>query len=447
MIFTPEPYQQRAHDFFLSHERAYLLAGMGLGKTASTLSALHTLFLNGEIRSALIVAPLRVATLTWPNEIRKWDMSQNLWVESLRHQRPSGNSQLYLLNYESLHKLPNLDFADVVVFDETTKAKNPNSKRINGLRKLLGPQRRWGLTGTPRPNSLLELFAQVRLLDDGQRLGKSYAHFRDTYFTSDFMGYKWTPRPGAADAIYDRIADLSLTLLSSEYLNIPDTIVEDIEVALPDEARSTYDELEREMLVMCREGDIVAVNAAVLANKLLQVTGGFAYTEARGVVNIHSAKVAALKKLLTSLGENAIVVTNFIHEREAVVAALGDGAVDAAKFKGDLEDAWNSGRIKWLVADPRSLGHGLNLQKGGRTVVWYSPNYSRELYDQTNARVARKGQDQQPLVYRILCPGTIDDVVVETLRERGDEQSAMLNLLANYKRLLTPFHTFGNLAA
>lgn len=437
MRYEPADYQRRLADFLASQDRAAGFASPGLGKTAATLDAFHQLMVDGAVRAMLVVAPLRVATLTWPNEIAKWDFSRTWKVENLRDQKPSGRAQVYLINYESVHKLKDLSFCDVVVFDELTKAKNHKSKRIKYLTGLFRHHRRIGLTGTPRPNSLLELFAQIRLLDDGQALGRSFEQFKRTYcYPTDYMEYNWVPKPGAEQQVYDRIAHLALTLRASDYLDIPDTEVEDVEIALPEEAQDQYRELEKHLVLLLDKGDIMASNAGVLVSKLLQVTGGQVYDDQRQVIPIHGAKIAALKKVLTGLDrERAILFTNFIHERERVVREI-PGAVDAARFDGDIEEAWNRGRIQYLVADPRSLGHGLNLQAGGRNTIWYSLNHSRELYDQANARTARKGQTQTPRIYRILCSGTIDDAVVETLRNRGDEQNTMLAILSNYRKLL-----------
>jgi SNF2 family DNA or RNA helicase len=429
-------------DFLVGHERAGGFVSVGLGKTASTLSAFHQLYCEGAARAMLVVAPLRVANLTWPNEIRKWDQFRGFKVEKLRGPaiRPSGEAQIYVTNYEQLGNLRGLDFCDTVVFDELTRAKSPSSERINALRPLLRGQRRWGLTGTPRPNSLLELFAQIRLLDDGKRLGHSFDMFRKTWFEpEDWNEYRWNPKPDAERRIYEKIHDLVITLRASDYLDIPDTIVEDINVPLPKAAHGLYRELEKELMAAIgTTGEVViAINAAVLVNKLLQICGGSIYTgtpEDRRTTHIHEAKIGALKKLMVDIGdEQVLIASNYIHERERVCAAI-PGAVDASKFTGDIEDAWNSGRIKVLVADPRSLGHGLNLQAGGRTVVWFSPTWSRELYDQFNGRVARKGQTGVPRIYRLVCPGTIDDVVIETLRVRGEGQGVMLELLTNFRQ-------------
>jgi len=424
MKFDPQPHQLLMRDFLLNHERAGLFASMGLRKTSSTLAAMQDLMADGACRRALVVAPLRVSKLTWPNEIKKWDQFRGM------------ERNIQFINYESLHKISDLRGIDLVVFDELTKAKNPSSKRINSLRPLLRPDiLRWGLTGTPRPNSLLELFAQMRLLDDGLRLGRSYSMFQQAWFTSDYMGYNWTPREGAEETIYEKIRDLTITLRAEDYSDVADTVVEDIEVALPDSAKAIYNELEKELLAYVEKREVVAVNAAVLVNKLLQVSGGAIYDAERSVLPIHDGKIKALQVCLKKLGnERAIVFCNFIHERDRICAAVPD-AVDASKFDGDIEDAWNSGRIRWLVADPRSMGHGLNLQMGGRNVVWFSPTHSRELYDQANARVARSGQLLVPQVFRLICTGTIDDAVIETLRERGEAQGEMLSILSNYKQL------------
>jgi hypothetical protein len=438
-----ETYQESVRDHLAYRERAAAFVGVGLGKTASTLSAFHLNLCDGVSRAALVVAPLRVANLTWPNEVEKWDQFKGLRVESIRGRAPSGRAHIYTINYERLNELKDLSFCDTVIFDELTRAKNHKSERIRQINKLFTKHRRWGLTGTPRPNSLLEIFAQIRLLDDGQRLGVSYDAFQKCYFEpEDWREYKWSPLPESEQKIYRKIHDLAITLKSEDYLDIPDTFVEDIEVSLPVSCHGIYRQLEKELLAVLMGGyEIVAQNSAVLVNKLLQVTGGAVYTsmegdeEKRTVSVLHNAKITALKQLLATMpGERVMIATNFIHERERVVAAV-PGAVDGAKFKGDIEDAWNSGAIQYLVADPRSLGHGLNMQQGGRTTVWYSPNHSREAYDQFNGRLARKGQGRVTKIYRIICPGLIDDAVIEALRVKGVGQTDMMNVLSNFRKM------------
>lgn len=437
MQLTLEPYQEKMKDFLLRDRGPkWACCGLGLGKTAATLAAIHELMLEGVIGSVLIVAPLRVAVLTWPNEIAKWDQFAFLKPEVLRGQKPSGKSLLYTINYEQLQSLESLAFVDLIVFDEITRAKNPSSERIKHLRPLLKPyHRRWGLTGTPRPNSFLEIFAQIRLLDDGKHLGKAFHAFRETYCAPvDYNAYNWAPKPGAEPIVYKRIEDMTLVMRTCDYLDLPDATVEDVEMPLPMLARGIYKKLEKELLAELMGKEIVAVNAAVLVNKLLQVTGGAVYLEDRGVLVIHEVKINKLKKLLLDLGdEHAIIFTNYIHERERVCKAIG--GTDASTFEGDIEGAWNRGDIKYLVADPRSLGHGLNLQHGGRTVIWFSLNYSRELYDQANARIFRKGQEKPVRIYRIMCEGTIDEIVAETLRTKGEGQSAMMEVITNFQRM------------
>lgn len=438
MVFEPEVYQLLLSDFLQSHPRAGAFVGVGMGKTATVLHAFQALRADGVANSMLVVAPLRVASMTWPNEIEKWDQFRELKVEHLRRtgDRPSGRAHIYLTNYERLNNIRDLSAIDVVTFDELTKAKNPASSRIKAFRPLLKKRHwRWGLTGTPRPNSLLELFAQIRLLDDGQRLGPSFSAFRQRYFESDYMGYTWTPRAGSEQVVYEKIRDLTITMRSSDYLDVPDTIVEDIEVTLPDNARRSYKEVEKELLAVIEGHEIIAVNAAVLVGKLLQICTGACYDLDRKTVKIHDAKIEALQMLVTKLynqGENVLIACNHIHERKRVCEALG--TVDAHTYEGNLENDWNAGKIRALVADPRGLGHGLNLQGGGRTVIWFSPTYSRELFDQFNGRVARKGQQEQPQVFRLVCRDTIEEAVLETLRVRGDEQKEMLALLSNFKR-------------
>lgn len=445
MKLVLEDYQKLGVRFMVDTPRAFCIAGMGLGKTAMTLSAVEELMLDGACSGVLIVAPLRVSTLTWPHEIRKWfphlrvaDLRTKSGMESLRR----GDSHFYTINYEGLPKLARDYFHgrrgayafDTVVFDELTKAKNPSSMRIRALRPYLPKiQRRIGLTGTPTPNSLQDLWAQAFLLDDGEALGKSSTLFRDTYFQSDYMGYNWTLRPGAEAQIYARMAKLCLTLRSSDYLDIPDTVYEDVEVALPPQARETYQKMEKELLVLLDSHpvEIVAVNAAVLVNKLLQIAGGALYDENRGIHELHAAKLDALVKLVNKLKEPVLIACNYKHERARILKAV-TGAVE---WTDAVLPQWNAGKVRAIVADPRSIGHGLNLQAGGRIVIWFSRTWSRENYDQMNCRVARKGQGKVPQVFHIVCPSTADEAVAEALRMKGDGQASLLAALASLREM------------
>lgn len=444
-------YQQLAIQHLLTHERAALFMGLGLGKTLSTLAAFDGLRTMGHARTMLVVAPLRVCNLTWPNEIAKWPQFHHLTVANLRKKEGlkaylDDDADIYLCNYEMLPKIAE-QFedhpVDVIVFDELTRAKNHKSKRINALREVLPPHvRRWGLTGTPTPNSLLELFAQVRLLDDGARLGRSFEHFKRTYFyPADYMEYDWQPLPGAPEKLHGKISDLALTLLSSEFLKLPDTVVIDLETTLPDEAAAQYTELERELLLSIGNGEevIVAPNAAVLVNKLLQVTSGSVYNDQKKAVVLHDAKFKALQGYLAKHPEPALIAYNYRHELERLRKIPGAIAFEdykTPKAQAELEARWNAGEINRLLVHPQSVGHGLNLQYGGSTIIWYSPTWSRELYDQLNGRIIRQGQTQLTTIVRILCPGTIDDAVIETLREKDLGQRALLQALTNFRKLL-----------
>jgi SNF2 family DNA or RNA helicase len=295
--FTPAPYQETAINHLLGHKQAALFMGLGLGKTASTLEAICRARKMGLFEATLVVAPLRVCNLTWPAEVEKWGF--DLQVANLRTKAGwdalvHRKANLYLINYDALPKLVEQYLAinwtrpafQAVAFDELTRAKNHLSTRINKFRRSAGAiYHRWGLTGTPNPNSYMELFAQIRLLDGGKRLGASFDIFRRTYFQA--MDYSWVPRPGAEKYIQAFIADLALTLRSSDYLDIPDMTEEDIEVAMPEEAKKVYKLAEKEMLVRLAKGDIPVTNAAVLAGKLLQMTGGALYTEERQVEVLH----------------------------------------------------------------------------------------------------------------------------------------------------------------
>lgn len=440
---------------------------MGLGKTSTVLSAVNTLFEDWRTKGVLVVAPLRVCVLTWPNEVAKWDEFSWFKVANLRTKKgwqmlEAGAAHLYLLNWDQLpllcdgylHGKSSSQLAfDTVVLDEATRAKNPDSKRVNLFRSHTHKFKRiWELTGTPAPNSLLELYAQIRLLDEGARLGKTFAAYRDAHFDqADRFGYSYKIREGSAEKIHQLVSDIALVLRAEDWLNIPTTAVEDVEVPLPTSAKRLYEELADELMAITDKGEeVIALNAGVLVNKLLQVTGGAVYLQQewdenqkplpKDVAVLHDAKLKALQKLDKEIGsEPALVACHYQHEQSRIHAALpGSVRFDSCRSEStirQLEIAWNAGRVKRLIADPRSIGHGLNLQDGGRNIIWFSNQHSRELYDQMNGRLARKGQTLVPRVFRINCPGTIDDAVLATLEEKGQGQSALLQAVMNFRKL------------
>lgn len=453
-IYTPSEAQLLAERHLLSNREAALFMGCGLGKTAVVLSVADTLLADGAISGVLVVAPLRVCNLTWPAEVRKWDQFRWMKVANLRTAEgwkslERGDAQIYVINYEMLPQLQEkflkgrrkLPF-DTVVWDELTRAKNHKSKRIRAVLPYIRDKfrRHWGLTGTPTPNGLLDLFAQVRLLDGGTRLGKAFGTYRQTYFhPTDYMEYNWVPNDGARERIYKRLEGFALTLRSSDYLDIPDVVQEDIEITLDEAAREQYEELQKELfLKLDDDAHVEAVNAAVLVNKLLQLSGGAVYLPDKTWRSIHTGKDEALGKLLKKLkGSPVMIACQFKHEQERIRDMYPEAVFfQDAKTPEQQETVarhWNAGKIPMLVANPASIGHGLNLQEGGSTVIWYTLPWSRELYDQFNARVARRGQEAVTTIYRLMTRDTVDYAVAETLRAKDDEQSALLDALRAWR--------------
>lgn len=446
--FHPFPYQEEMLAHAEKHESFAYFASPGLGKTAVTLKVIADRILTGQCRGALIVAPIRVCAVTWPDQVARWDHSSWMKVAHLRKAEGmkawrDGSADIYLINPEQLPKLLPVMFkgakrppVDLLVWDELSLAKNPTSKRVNALRPYLTKlfTQRIGLTGTPVPNTYLDVFAQIRLLDDGERLGKAFSAFRQCWFTSDYMGYNWTINPGAKEIIDKKISDICLVMLGDDYLDVPTCATEDVDVALPPDAKAAYKKLEKELLLELEKSDVVALNMATLSNKLLQLTGGSIYGEERIVNHIHSAKIEALKKLRKKHGkEPMLVLTCFKHESARVLEAIPG----AEMFDEKRLDDWKDGKIHTWCADPRSLSHGIDgIQLGGRIAVWFTLTWSQETYLQTNARLVRTGQSANTLIYRLIVPGTIDDAVAAALRDKSDIQSGLLNALKALQKIV-----------
>jgi superfamily II DNA or RNA helicase len=354
-----------------------------------------------------------------------------------------GTADIYLINSELLpNRLP-LMFprkktfvcpVDTLVIDELSLAKNPQSKRFKALHKHLGAiTRRWGLTGTPIPNNYLDLWMQVRMLDDGKRLGKTFGSYKDEHFyAADYMGYTYKLITGAKEQIDRRLSDLALVMVGDPN-DLPSSSIIDIPAALPPAARKQYKTLEKEMLAEIADGEITAPSAGVLVNKLLQMTSGAVYDEDRNVLPVHDAKLDALRGLLDKhKGEPVLILTAFKHESARILAAIPEARMFDELFLRD----WQDGRIPVWVADPRSLSHGIDgLQKSCRIAIWCSLTYSHETYVQTNARLIRTGQTAETIIYRIICPGTIDDAVAEALRDKSDTQTGMLHAVRALQRM------------
>jgi superfamily II DNA or RNA helicase len=446
--FNPFAYQRPMIDHLLENDRAALFVSPGKGKTVVTLTALDTLATCGQLRGALIVAPLRVCSITWPAQVERWAHTRWMRVAHLRtaeglkawHEQAA---DIYLINSELLpNRLP-LMFpkrksfvcpVDTLVIDELSLAKNPQSKRFKALHKHLGDiTRRWGLTGTPIPNNYLDLFMQVKMLDDGKRLGKTFSGYKDEWFyPADYMGYTYKLVTGSKEAIDAKLADLALVLIG-DGTDLPASSVIDIPVTLPTEARKQYKTLEKEMLAEIAEGEITAPSAGVLVNKLLQLTSGAVYDEDRNVLLVHTAKISTLRSVLDRhQGEPVLVLCAFKHESARVLEAIPG----AKMFDEAAMADWQAGKIPVWVADARSLSHGIDgLQVSCRIAIWVSLTYSHETYVQTNARLIRTGQTAETLIYRLICSGTVDDAICEALRDKSDTQSGMLFAVRALQRM------------
>ena len=447
MIYTPSTAQSIMTQHLLSHPVAALFCGMGIGKTVATLDAVDHLAVDFKITGALIVAPLRVATMTWPAEVEKWDHLSWMKIANLRTPEGrkalhDGTAQLYVINFEMLQQLAGwignakeLPF-QVAIIDELSKAKDRTSKRIKAIRPIIWKHcpRRWGLTGTPTPNSEMDLYAQILLLDGGKRLGKSWTRFRDQYFKqADYMGYKWEPRDDTPAKIKEVLSDITISMRTSDWCDLPDTREVDVDIELPKTAVDAYKEMEREMIVAFQSGsEAVALNAAVKVKKMLQLTSGAIYVDGTDKYEVvHTAKYDAVEKTLKAIRtphKGVLVVYQYRHELFELKRRI-KGAVD---FKeANLED-WNSGKIAVMLCHPLSMSHGLNLQAGGKDIIWITPTYSSEEYDQLNARLYRRGQEDVTTVYRVLAKNTIDWVVAEILRNKGQRQDDLLKSLRRY---------------
>ena len=446
--FRPFDYQVPMVEHLLANDRAALFVSPGKGKTVVTLTALNTLATCGQLRGALIVAPLRVCSITWPAQVARWAHTSWMRVANLRTAEGlqawlDGTADIYLINSELLpNRLP-LMFprkktfvcpVDTLVIDELSLAKNPQSKRFKALHKHLGAiTRRWGLTGTPIPNNYLDLFMQVKMLDDGKRLGKTFGSYKDEHFyAADYMGYTFKLVTGAKERIDRRLSDLALVMVGDPN-DLPSSSIIDIPAALPTAARKQYKTLEKEMLAEIADGEITAPSAGVLVNKLLQLTSGAVYDEDRNVLPVHTAKLDALRCLLDKhKGEPVLILTAFKHESARILTAIPEARIFDELFLRE----WQDGCIPVWVADPRSLSHGIDgLQKSCRIAIWCSLTYSHETYVQTNARLIRTGQTAETIIYRIICPGTIDDAVAEALRDKSDTQTGMLHAVRALQRM------------
>lgn len=439
MKYIPYSYQEYALKFILNSKAAGIFLDCGLGKTVITLTAIAELMHNRfEISKALVIAPLRVAENVWDVEAKKWDHLKHLRVakvlgsEKKRIQALASNADIYVINRENTKWL--VDYYkkdwpfDMLVLDELSSFKSHRAKRFKALRKVRPLCKRVvGLTGTPAPNGLIDLWAQVYLLDSGQRLGKTISGYRERYFLPDKRNqhviFSYKPKEGAEEAIYKKLSDICISMKNRDYLTLPERMDNILGINLPPKVLEQYRQLERDLLLPLLEGDIVAGSAAVLTNKLLQITGGAVYDEGKKVQILHDEKLKALEDLVEAAnGKPVLVYYNYRHELERIQKQFLCRVLDTAK---DMED-WNKGEIPVMLAHPASAGHGLNLQNGGSTIIWFGLPWSLELYQQANARIHRQGQKNTVVVHHLVAKETIDEDVMQVLAKKQAGQEALL---------------------
>jgi SNF2 family DNA or RNA helicase len=430
-------YQNYCTEKIIDNPIFALLLDMGLGKSIITLTAIMELMYDYfEVSKVLIIAPLRVATDTWSKEIEKWDhlkglrISKILGTEKERRTAAIRKADIYIINRENVEWLCanyKFDF-DMVVIDELSSFKSHRSKRFKALRKVRPRIKRIvGLTGTPAPNGLMDLWSQINLLDMGERLGRFIGGYRERYFTPDKRSrevvFSYKPRDGSEDAIYKKISDICISMKALDYLDMPDCIYNKVEVNMNQKEENLYKKLESEMLLSFEEGDIDAVNAAALSNKLLQMANGAVYDENRKVKEIHDKKLDALEDLIEGAnGKSVLVFYGYKHDKDRIIKRFKAEEINTS----DDITRWNAGKIPIAIVHPASAGHGLNLQSGGSTAIWFGLNWSLELYQQANARLWRQGQKDTVVIHHIITKGTVDEDVVKALDRKGIGQADLI---------------------
>lgn len=441
--FSPHPYQQRAINAILDQPSVGLFLGMGLGKTVITLTALDRLIFDSfEVSQVLVIAPKIVAEQTWQQEAGQWahlgrlDFSLVLGTEQKRLEALAHPARIKVINRENVawlvHRYENNWPFDCVVIDELSSFKNPSAQRFKALKAVRPKIKKViGLTGTPAPNGYMDLWAQVYLLDQGEALGKTITSYRQAYFDQDSYTYGYTIKKGASKEIDSRLAGLCLSMTEKDYLALPDLTVKDCPIDLPEEAKKAYKQLERALFLELGDTEVTTLNAAALSNKLLQLAGGALYTDTGEGKVIHRAKLDRLLSLVERLeGEPALLFYQYKHEAERILAELSKLNIKVKELseKGAIE-AWNNGEVDILLAHPASAAYGLNLQSGGRVLIWYTLPWSLELYEQANKRLHRQGQKKAVTVYRLLTRGTRDEDVALALAHKGNAQAQLLESL------------------
>lgn len=445
--FKPHSYQAYSIQRMIDTPYIGAFLDMGLGKTAITLTALHSLkYERFCVRKALVIAPKKVAESTWTKERDKWNhlkdlrMSIVLGSEKQRLEALSTNADIYIINRENTKWLVdyykhNWPF-DTVVLDESSSFKNPQAGRFKAL-KAVRPkiQRLIELTGTPSPKGLIDLWAQIYLLDGGKRLGRTISVYRDIFFVPDKRNrttiFSYAPKEGAEDAIYKSISDICISMKAEDYLSLPDLIYDDIPVKLDSKAQKAYDQLERDMLLEVDDDLVTANTAASLTGKLLQLCNGAVYDEDGAVIPIHDCKIDVLLETIEQLnGQHTIIYYHFQHDRDRILDALSRSNLTVRVYKDAKEETdWNDGKIDVLLAQPSSCGYGLNLQDGGHHIIWFGLTWNLEEYQQANKRLHRQGQLYPVIVHRLITQGGTDEDVIHSLESKDNVQESLLSAL------------------
>ena len=446
MKYEPHNYQTFAIDYIVTHPIAAVFLDMGLGKTSITLTAILNLLFDSFVsHRVLVIAPLRVARDTWPSELEKWDhlslltCSVVVGTEAERKAALNRQTDIYIINRENVQWLienSGVPFEfDTVVVDELSSFKSYQAKRFRALMQVRPRVRRIvGLTGTPSANGLMDLWAEYRLLDMGQRLGRFIGQYRTNYFAPDKRNgqiiYSYKPLLGAEQAIYGRIADITISMKSTDHLEMPELVSSEYEVHLSDDEQENYDNLKNDLVLQLQDGEITAANAAALSNKLSQMANGAVYDDAGGVKHIHDRKLDALEDLIEAAnGKPVLVAYWFKHDLARISERLLRLHVSFSQL--DTPESirrWNAGELPVALLHPASAGHGLNLQSGGSTIIWFGLTWSLELYQQTNARLWRQGQRANTVVVQhIITKGTIDGRMLKALSAKNRTQSALID--------------------
>ena len=446
MEYKPHDYQKYATEFIVTHPVAAVILQMGLGKTVCTLDAINQLMYDSfEVRKVLVIAPLRVAKVTWSDEIRKWKNLSHLrysiavGTEKERVAALNADADIYIINRENVQWLvekSGVPFEyDMVVIDELSSFKNWNSKRFKAFMKVRPRVKRVvGLTGTPSPNGMMDLFAQFKCLDMGARLGRFITQYRNCYFVPDRMNgqivYSYRLRPGAEKQIYDKISDITISMKALDHLKMPELIENRYPVYMDEKEAAMYDELRSDLILPYKEDEaITAANAAALSGKLCQMANGAVYSEGGDTVHIHDRKLDALEDIIEAAQGPILLCYWFKHDLERIEKKLQELKVSFDRIT--TEDSirkWNAGKLDVGLIHPASAGHGLNLQQGGNVIVWFGLTWSLELYQQTNARLWRQGQSNKTVVVQhIVTAGTIDEDILDALTSKDASQNRLIN--------------------